>query len=69
MLSLIVALAVIVAAANVPVSVGPADRTMLPEPVTLDPRAVATPVPNDVMPVPPEATGSVPVVRTDVEVA
>ena len=49
MLSLIVPLAEIVAAVNVPVSVGDADRTLLPVPVLV------------VTPVPPFATGKVPV--------
>ena len=49
MLSLIEPLAEIVAAVNVPVSVGDADRTTLPVPVLV------------VTPVPPFATGKVPV--------
>jgi hypothetical protein len=57
MLSVIAPEAVIAAAFNVPVKVGEADRTTLPVPVLV------------VTPVPPEATGSVPVVSADVDVA
>ena len=42
-------------------SVGEVARTIPPEPVTACPSAVCTPVPNEVMPVPPLAIGSVPV--------
>ena len=57
MMSLIEPLAEIVAAESVPVSVGEADRTTLPVPVLV------------VTPVPPDATGSVPVVSAEVDVA
>ena len=40
--------------------VGDVANTILPEPVTFCPSAVCTPVPNDVMPVPPFAILSVP---------
>jgi hypothetical protein len=50
--------AVAVGANGVPVKVGLAAKTMLPEPVTFCPKAVATPVPKDVTPVPPEPAGS-----------
>jgi hypothetical protein len=39
---------------------GLVDKAMPPEPVTFWPNAVATPVPNDVIPVPPLATTRVP---------
>ena len=42
-------------------SVGLVARTTPFDPVTFCPNAVATPVPNEVMPVPPLVTGSVPV--------
>jgi hypothetical protein len=58
-----------VAALGVPrlgvVNAGDVDSAMPPVPVTAWLRAVATPVPNDVMPVPPFATGSVPVTPVD----
>jgi hypothetical protein len=41
--------------------VGDVASAIPPEPVTFCPKAVATPVPKDVMPVPPLATGRVPV--------
>ena len=41
-------------------NVGDVANTMLPEPVTFCPKAVCTPVPNDVIPVPPLAMLSVP---------
>ena len=51
------------------VIVGVDPRTMPPEPVTFCPRAVATPVPNDVIPVPPLATAKVPATVTAPAVA
>ena len=55
-----------VAALGVPrlgvVNAGLVASTMPPEPVTFCPSAVATPVPNDVMPVPPLATASTPLI-------
>ena len=60
---------VMAVAETVPVNVGDADNAILPEPVTFCPSAVATPVPKEVIPVPPEATGRVPVVRAVVEEA
>ncbi len=54
-----------VAADGVPklgvVKVGEVLNAMPPEPVTFCPNAVATPVPNEVIPVPPLATGKTPV--------
>ena len=54
-----------VAAEGVPklgvVKVGEVLNAMPPEPVTFCPNAVATPVPNEVIPVPPLATGKTPV--------
>jgi hypothetical protein len=44
------------------VKVGDPVRAILPEPDTFCPNAVATPVPNEVIPVPPRDTGKVPVV-------
>jgi hypothetical protein len=43
------------------VNVGAVANAILPDPVTFWPSAPATPVPKEVMPVPPFATGSVPV--------
>jgi hypothetical protein len=43
------------------VKVGEVLNAMPPEPVTFCPNAVATPVPNEVIPVPPLATGKTPV--------
>jgi hypothetical protein len=44
------------------VKAGELVRAILPEPDTFCPNAVATPVPNEVIPVPPRDTGKVPVV-------
>ena len=51
------------------INAGLVDNTMLPEPVTACPRAVCTPVPSAVMPVPPAVIGRVPEVSTEVDVA
>jgi hypothetical protein len=40
------------------VKTGEVVNAILPDPETFCPRAVATPVPKEVIPVPPEATGS-----------
>ena len=50
-------------------NVGDVASTMPPDPVTFWPSAVCTPVPKDVMPVPPAVIGKVPVVSTDADVA
>ena len=50
-------------------NVGLVAKTMLPEPVTACPRAVWTPVPSAVMPVPPAVIGRVPEVSAEVDVA
>jgi hypothetical protein len=61
---------VAVATPNVGVTnVGDVARTMPPEPVTVCPKDVWTPAPKLVIPVPPDAIGNVPVVKTDVDVA